>query len=72
MLFFAYFISCFSAIYKNTQMILIENTLMSFCLSMIYPFALYLFPGLFRIPALRAKNKDKKCLFKFSNLFAII
>ena len=72
MLFFSFFISCFCAVYINTQIILIENTLISFCLSMIYPFGINLFPGFFRLPALRAENKDKKCLYKFSNLLAII
>ena len=72
MLFFAYFISCFCAVYKNTQIILIKNTLLSFTLSMIYPFGLNLIPGLFRIPAIRASNKDKKCLYKISKIIAII
>jgi len=70
--FFWYFISCFCAVYKNTQNILIKNTLISFGLSMIYPFGLNLLPGIFRIPALRAPKKDKKCLFKISNLIAMI
>ena len=70
--FFWYFISCFCAVYVNTQMILIKDTLISFSLSMIYPFELNLLPGLFRIPALRAKNKDKKLLYKISGLIALI
>ena len=72
LLFFWYFISCFCAVYTNTQMILIKDTLVSFGLSMIYPFGLNILPGLFRIPALRAKNKDKKCLYKISTLVALI
>ena len=72
MLFFVYFISCFCAVYVNTQKILIENTLLSFMLSMIYPFGLNLLPGFFRIPSIKAKNKDKKCMYKISNLIAII
>ena len=72
MIFFWYFISGFCAVYKNTQIILIENTLLSFALSMIYPFGLNLIPGFFRIPALRAQKKDKKCLYKFSKFVAII
>ena len=71
-LFFWYFIAGFCAVYKNTQNILIKNTLISFGLSMIYPFGLNLLPGIFRIPALRASKKDKKCLFKISNLVAMI
>ena len=69
---FWYFISGFCAVYKNTQVILIKNTFTSFGLSMIYPFGLNLLPGIFRIPSLRAKKKDKKCLYKFSGLVAII
>ena len=72
LLFFWYFISCFCAVYTNTQMILIEDTLISFGLSMIYPFGLNLLPGMLRIPALRAKNKDKKFLYKISGIAALI
>jgi len=74
MFFFWYFISGFCAVYINTQLTLIENTLISFLISMIYPFGLNLFPGIFRIPSLRAKNKNKnkKCLYKISGLIALI
>ena len=70
--FFWYFIAGFCAVYKNTQNILIKNTLLSFGLSMIYPLGLNLLPGIFRIPALRASKKDKKCLYKVSSLVAMI
>ena len=70
--FFWYFISCFCAVYTNTQMILIKDTLISFGLSMLYPFGLNLLPGMFRIPALRAKNKDQKILYQISGLVALI
>ena len=72
LLFFWYFISCFCAVYKNTQMILIKDTLVSFGLSMLYPFGLNLLPGILRIPALRSVKKDKKCLYKTSTLVALI
>ena len=72
MLFFWYFISCFCAVYKNTQIVLIKDTLVSFALSMVYPFGLNLLPGMFRLPALRSKNKNKKCLYKISGLIALI
>ena len=70
--FFWYFISCFCAVYTNTQIILIKDTSISFCLSMLYPFGLNLLPGFFRIPALRAKKKDKKILYKISSIVALI
>ena len=71
-LFFWYFISCFCSIYINTQKILINDTLISFGLSMLYPFGLTLLPGLFRIPSLRAKKKNKECLYKVSTLFSLL
>ena len=64
--FFWYYVACFCAVYKNTQKILIEDTLISFAISMLYPIGLNLIPGIFRIPALREPNKNKKCLYKFS------
>ena len=70
--FFWYFITCFCAVYKNTQIILISDTIVSFALSMIYPFGINLVPGFFRIPALRAKKRDKKCLYTLGNLVALI
>jgi hypothetical protein len=72
MLFFWYFISCFCGVYINTQSILIKDTLISFCLSMIYPFGLSLFPGFFRFPALRAEKKDKEFMYKMSCIIAYI
>ena len=72
MLFFWYFISCFCAVYKNTQKILIIDTLISFGLSMIYPIGLNLIPGLFRIPALKDKEQNKKYLYNLSGYLALI
>ena len=59
LLFFSYYLSIFCAIYRNTQYHLIKDTLISFGLSLIYPFGIYLLPGIFRIPALsNPKNKN--------------
>jgi len=68
MLFFWYFISCFCAVYGNTQHILIEDTFISFGTSMLYPFGLKIVPAIFRIPALRAPKGDKEYLYKISLL----
>ena len=70
--FFWYFISCFCGVYKNTQIILIKDTLLSFGLSMVYPFGLNLLPGFFRIPALRSKNRNRQLLYKISGYIALI
>ncbi len=58
----------FGAVYKNTQYHLLKDTLISFGLSMLYPFVIYLLPGLFRIPALADPNKNKEYLYKFSKI----
>ena len=71
-LFFWYFISCFCAVYKNTQTILIKDTLFSFGLSMLYPIGLNLLPGILRIPSLKSKKKDKKCMYQTSIIIALI
>ena len=72
LLFCWYFISCFCAVYENTQMILISDSFISFGMSMLYPFGLNLLPGFFRIPALRAKHKNKICMYKISNIIALV
>ena len=69
---FIFYISCFCGVYENTQIHLIKDTVSSFALSLIYPFGIYLVPCLFRIPALKAKNKDKKWLYKFSTFVQLI
>ena len=70
MLFFLYFISCFCAVYKNTQVILLKDTGISFGASLIYPFILSLLPGIFRIPSLKKGNR--KCLFIISFLINLL
>ena len=72
LLIFWYYISCFCAIYKNTQVYLIKNTYIGFIGILIYPFIIYLIPGTFRIPALQAEKKDKNFLFKLSKIIQVI
>ena len=67
---FWYYISCFCATYNNTQIILIEDTLFSYGITLFYPFFLYLLPGLFRIPSL--KNNKKIELYTISKIIAFI
>ena len=69
---FWYYISCFCAVYKNTQIYLIKDTLTSFSLSLLYPFILNLLPGLFRIPSLKKTKKSKECMYKFSKIMQLI
>ena len=73
LLFFCwYFISCFCAVFYNTQIILITDSFFSFGTTLIYPFFIYLLPGIFRIPSLKAAKKDKRCLYLTGKMFALI
>jgi hypothetical protein len=67
---FWFYLACFCAVYKNTQLYLIKDTLISFGNSMIYPFGLYIFPAIFRINALKGENKD--CIYNFSKILQMI
>ena len=72
LLFFWYYISIFGVIYKNTQFHLLKNTLLSFGLSLLYPFVIYLLSGFFRILSLSNPTKERECLYNFSKILQII
>ena len=72
MTYFWYFITCFCAVYTNTQIILFKDILISYGISMIYPFIINLFPGIFRISALKAVKKDKEFVYKIGTFVALI
>ena len=63
---FLYYITSFCGIYTNTQKHLIKNSIINFAIALIYPFVLYVIPGIFRIPALRPKKLNRKYMYKFS------
>ena len=67
---FWYYITCFCGVYINTKLHLIKDTIISFILPLLYPFGIYLIPGLFRIPALKAKNKT--CIYKLSKVIQLL
>ena len=72
LLFFWYYLSMFCAIYRNTQYHLIKDTLISFGLSLIYPFGIYLLPGIFRIPSLSNPKNKRRYLYNFSLIFQML
>ena len=72
LLFFWYYISMFGAIYRNNQYHLLKNTGISFVLSMIYPFGIFLLCGILRISALSEHNKNRKCMFYCSKVMQMI
>ena len=70
LLFFWYYISIFCAIYENTQIHLIKDTLISFEISLVYPIGIYLIPGIFRILSLKTNKREK--MYKFSKIIQMI
>ena len=72
LLFFWYYISMFGVIYKNTQLHLLKDTLISFGISMLTPFGIYLLPGLFRIPSLANSKKKREYLYNFSKVLQML
>ena len=70
--FFWYFISAFCAVYKNTQLFLIKDTMISFLISLLYPFALYILPTGLRIISLNDEKKRLKFLYILSDLIPLI
>ena len=70
LLFLWYFLSSFGAVYKNTQVYLIKNTLISFSFELLFPFIFNLLPGIIRFSSLTRSNKEG--LYKFSKFIQII
>ena len=63
-----YYVSMFCAIYRNTQFHLIYDTLMSFGVSLLFPFVFYLLPGILRMISLSGKGHKRKILYEFSKI----
>ena len=60
---FWFYIGCFGAVYINTQVYLIKDTLISFSFSLVTPFVIYLFACIIRMCSL---NDPGQCLYKIS------
>ena len=63
------FLSSFGAVYQNTQVIVFENTLISFGISLIYPFFINIIPSIFRICSLTRKAVYK---YNFSKVIQLL
>jgi hypothetical protein len=73
-LFFWYFISAFCAVYQNTQIIFLRDSMISFATSMIDPFFIYGLTSLLRcisLTRLCKKNCCCRCVFKLSDIIPI-
>ena len=66
---FWYYLSCFGAVYINTQIHLLKDTLFSFLLSLVYPLGIYLIPGIFRRCSLQSGKNE--CLYSISKIIQL-
>ena len=66
--FYWYLITCFCAVYVNTQNAFIKDSFLSFGLGLLYPFVLYLFPSALRIFALKHFKGKISFIYKISDV----
>ena len=69
--FYWYIISCFCAVYKNTQIAFVKDSAISFCLELLYPFIWYIFPSLLRRISLKFHKKRLSCIYKISDFIPL-
>jgi hypothetical protein len=67
-IFYWYLITCFCAVYQNTQIAFIKDSLLSFLLGNLIPFVIYLFSALFRMISLKTSKFNLEYLYKFGNI----
>ena len=72
LVFFWMLLSSFGAVYPNTQMFIFKNTLISFTISLVYPFFTSIFPSMFRVCALNSSNQDKEYIYKVSKFLQVL
>ena len=65
---FSYYVSCFCAVYKNTQIILIKDTLISFGLHLLCPFIFYAISSIIRIFSVQKPENFLEFFYETSKL----
>ena len=70
--FFWMLLSSFGAVYQNTQIFIFKNALISFSMSLCFPFIIIIFPAIFRICALNSNEKNNEYMFKLSKFLQIL
>ena len=68
LIFYWFYITCFCAIYKNSQIHLIKDTISSFIMSLIFPFPIIFLPVIFRRITLEDEKMSRNLLYRFSQI----
>ena len=69
--FYWYTITCFCEVYRSTQIAFLKDSVISFVLGLLYPFALYLMPSTLRIMALKTCIGKLSIIYKLSDIIPI-
>jgi hypothetical protein len=69
LLFFWYYISCFFALYKNTQIYAFKVILVGHLILFLFQFIICLIPGIFRISAIKKPGEN---MYKLSQIIQLI
>ena len=72
LIFFWMLLSSFGAVYQNTQYFVFKNTLVSFSLSLVYPFFFNIIPSIFRFISLKSESNSHECLYNFSKFIQLL
>jgi hypothetical protein len=67
------YIACFFNVYKNTQIFVLRNTLISFGISLLIPIVFGFVPAMFRFTALASReSKNRLCVYLFSKILQVL
>ena len=66
--FYWYVVAVFCAVYENTQIIFLKDSLLSFVFSIVYSLILYFIPTCFRLCAIRNPKQNLQCIYKLSEI----
>ena len=61
-----YIITVFCGVYRNSQIVFIKDSVLSFSICLIYPLVLYFISACLRYCSLISEKKSCKCLYNFS------
>ena len=67
-LFYLYFVTCFCFVFRNTQIHLLKDTIMSLLLSLCYPVFLCMIPSILRYISLSSNKGNRNFIYKLSTL----
>jgi hypothetical protein len=69
---FGFYVSCFCAIFENTQLLLIETMAISWILSLVYPFIICFLTTIFRRGSLTCGKRGISCCYRINKILQLI